>query len=329
MTHEQLNEILARQFGYNQAFIDRLNGQVDRDIVNRLKQSLTNVQGQLANMYAEHGSDVTLAEMSKYDRLAKLEAAINAELRALGVDTNKLTESAIKSNFAESYYGAGFAYESSLRTGLTFTQLPSDVIRAAVLNPYDKIGWKTRNQKNIAQLSTWIQEAVTEGLIQGYGYNKTKKIFGERFAGYTNNIQRIVNTETHRAATMGRNLAFDRAQKAGERLGIVLVHVWDATLDGKTRPEHGFLDGQEADENGEWTFSDGIKTKGPGLSGVAYHDINCRCAERGQVSDRTPGTRIDNITGERIKHTTYDEWAKDKDVPYNKYRDRFNGNIKI
>ena len=83
MTHEQLNEILAKQFGYNQAFIDRLNGHIDRRMIARMKDSLKNVQSQLANMYAEHGGDVTLAEMAKYDRLAKMENEIRAPFDGL------------------------------------------------------------------------------------------------------------------------------------------------------------------------------------------------------------------------------------------------------
>lgn len=63
--------------------------------------------------------------------------------------------------------------------------------------------------------------------------------------------------------------------------GVVSKVEWIATRDNRVRDDHLGLDGVETDiANGQtqWTFADGVTTRGPGLSGVAHQDINCRCA---------------------------------------------------
>ena len=39
---------------------------------------------------------------------------------------------------------------------------------------------------------------------------------------------------------------------------IELSKIWNATLDLKTRPNHGAMDGVKADENDEWFVYDSI-----------------------------------------------------------------------
>lgn len=84
----------------------------------------------------------------------------------------------------------------------------------------------------------------------------------------------IARTETVRAQSEGTAARYQEA----EAVGVQLEQEWLSARDGATRPEHRALDGARAPVGGTWTFSDGTRTRGPGLSGAAQHDANCRCA---------------------------------------------------
>ena len=84
----------------------------------------------------------------------------------------------------------------------------------------------------------------------------------------------IARTETISAYSEASTQAYIQS-------GVVSKVVWIATRDNRVRDDHLGLDGVESDiANGatRWTFADGVETRGPGLSGTAHQDINCRCA---------------------------------------------------
>jgi len=308
------NKYMAEVFGYSQKFIDRLNGNVERAVARRLKQSLKNVQQQLANMYASMGDQVTFSEMNKYNRLAQIEASIADELKQMGIETTRTINGGIDDSFKETYYNGGYAFENGMGTKLGFTEIPTDAVKAALINPYDKIGWKTRSLEHFAALTVKIRGAVTEGLVQGYGYNKTAKIFAEKFANTTNSLIKIVQTETHRATELANLTSTDKAKAAAERLGLILKREWRATLDGKTRDQHARLDGQIEDDEGYFQI-DGMRGIAPGNFGIASMDISCRCSTVTQLDGETPAKRWDNVEKKRIPYQTYEEWAKTKNIP--------------
>jgi len=308
------NKYMAEVFGYSQKFIDRLNGNVEKAVARRLKQSLKNVQQQLANMYASMGDQVTFAEMNKYNRLAQIEASIADELKQMGIETTRTINGGIDDSFKETYYNGGYAFENGIGTKLGFTEIPTDAVKAALINPYDKIGWKTRSLEHVAALTVKIRGAVTEGLVQGYGYNKTAKIFAEKFANTANSLIKIVQTETHRATELANLTSTDKAKAAAGRLGLILKRGWRATLDGKTRDQHARLDGQIEDEEGYFTI-DGMRGIAPGNFGIASMDVSCRCSTVTQLDGETPAKRWDNVEKKRIPYQTYKEWAKGKNIP--------------
>jgi hypothetical protein len=98
-----------------------------------------------------------------------------------------------------------------------------------------------------------------------------------------NKTIRIVRTEGHGTQSVGRKLAVDNIEGAADRLGVKIKRVWVATNDDRTRDSHLAMDGKEADDDGLFTFPSGVRTEGPGMSGVAEEDINCRCTVRVEV----------------------------------------------
>ncbi len=100
----------------------------------------------------------------------------------------------------------------------------------------------------------------------------------------------IARTEGMRALNAGHQRAYDEAEKNGIGLSIM----WDATLDSRTRPSHGALDGKYKNEehNGWYVAELGRYVSGPGQSGVASFDINCRCRTHAHIKGFPPLRKI-------------------------------------
>ena len=132
---------------------------------------------------------------------------------------------------------------------------------------YDSLGIDIKELKQV------VRTEVSRGLSQAYSYEKMATLI-KRASGnsYTNSV-RIARTEGHRIT----NEATYNAQMKAKSKGAQIMKQWDATLDGKTRPEHQYLDGQIVDVDKPFKDSDGNETMYPGGFGIARLDINCRC----------------------------------------------------
>ena len=89
----------------------------------------------------------------------------------------------------------------------------------------------------------------------------------------------IARTETVRAQSLGTDARYTQAQAEG----VELEQEWLSARDSNVRHDHRAIDGQRVKIGAMWTFPSGISTPGPGCSGRAEEDINCRCAKRAIV----------------------------------------------
>lgn len=287
------------------------------NLLQQMKASYEEVQGLLKKMFERYGPEVSYKDMTQYQRLKNLEAQIDIEIRKLDKRFKKSITSAIEDAFQTAYYRSGFAFESSLGIKMGFTLLNQKVIEAAILNPMDRIRWIDRATEHGKWLNQKIKSEITQALIQGNGYANTAAKLGrdetllaavkEYFGNTSGKLVRVVQTETHRAHTMGRLEADKRIRSAAEKIGFETEKTWLATLDGKTRDEHQRLDGQIADEKGLFEI-DGYVAEGPGLFGVAAMDINCRCDAITTVKGFTLEMRKDNVSKGLVKFQNYEDW---------------------
>jgi hypothetical protein len=126
--------------------------------------------------------------------------------------------------------------------------------------------------------------------------------------------------------------------KAAKDEGADIVKQWDATFDGKTRPEHRFLDGQIREIDEPFTDSQGRQAQAPHKFGVASMDINCRCivVERARwaVEGEEIPNKVDNETGDLVEADDYKEWKEKaqkqlnekKENEFNKRKDELEEN---
>lgn len=121
-----------------------------------------------------------------------------------------------------------------------------------------------------------VEAAVNRGLAEGLSVGELQASVKRLPEMSTARALTVARTESARVVTEGSNAAMQAAQAAGARV----TRRWVSARDAATRPSHRALEGKEVAVGQAWTFPDGTATQGPGLSGVAGEDINCRCAVR-------------------------------------------------
>jgi len=194
-------------------------------------------------------------------------------------------------------------------------------VEAAVKGTYDTFA-KSRNLA-VAQAKAvrLIRREISLATIRGDNYEKLASRIGKAIGcnvvggkvrygrcGAAAWSMEVARTEGQRVLVEGQTAAYDRARE----LGCDIEIVWDATLDARTRPAHGALDGKVQDdpEKGWWVESLGKYVSAPLHSGVAAFDVNCRCRKRAQVKGFPPDERY--VRGDGVvPYQTYQEW-KDK-----------------
>ena len=127
--------------------------------------------------------------------------------------------------------------------------------------------------KDVKLLNKQIAGEISRGIASGQGYMEITRNIANYANIPKNRAMTIARTESHRIQCKA---TLDAQHKAKEK-GADVLKMWDAALDGDTRPSHRKLDGQirELDEPFE---VDGHKAMHPSGFGRPKEDINCRCA---------------------------------------------------
>lgn len=255
----------------------------ERDLIKAYGSTLKDIKQMIADMFEKYGDQVTYKDMVAYQRLTNLELSIAKHIKTLTGKGKRTVEKAFRDIVSESFTATGTAISKSLEVTVGFGVMNEEVIKTAILNPMQRITWSDALQENSAKYLSQIKTELSQGLIKGEGYAKIAKRLEKSTEMSANKTIRIVRTEGHRAQSVGRKLAVDKVEGAADRLGIKVKRVWVATSDDRTRDSHKAMDGKEADDDGLFTLPSGVRTEGPGMSGVAEEDINCRCTVRVEV----------------------------------------------
>lgn len=255
----------------------------EKDLIKAYSSALKDIKQMIAEMFEKYGDQVTYKDMVAYQRLTNLELSIAKQIKTLTGKGKRTVEKAFRDIVSESFTATGTAISKSLEVTVGFGVMNEEVIKTAILNPMQRITWSDALQENSAKYLSQIKTELSQGLIKGEGYAKIAKRLEKSTEMSANKTIRIVRTEGHRAQSVGRKLAVDNVEGAADRLGIKIKRVWVATSDDRTRDSHKAMDGKEADDDGLFTLPSGVRTEGPGMTGVAEEDINCRCTVRVEV----------------------------------------------
>lgn len=168
-------------------------------------------------------------------------------------------------------------------------------------------------KKDKAWNRTQIANAVTHGVIQGESIPQIAK----RIAKETASTNMKAMTRYARTAMTGaQNAGRLEAMHDAEDMGIEVLKLWIATLDGHTRDAHARLDGQTAKPNEPFVNQFG-EIDYPGDPFAAPANVyNCRCTLGWEYPKykgiSTGARRYDNEAHTEIEDMTYAEWKAAK-----------------
>lgn len=170
-------------------------------------------------------------------------------------------------------------------------------IRRAVENPVYGLTLKDTLEKNRRDIIYSIKQTVGVGLMNGDRYTTMARRIAKQVDGDYKKAIRIARTEAHRTREGGNRdaaTAVDTELRHGTS-GLRMVKTWRTMKDERVRPQrrrkgkkgwstrmgsgpnHMLLDGQTVLADQPFDLGGGVTADAPGLSGVAGHDINCRC----------------------------------------------------
>lgn len=283
----------------------------------------------------------------QYDRNIKLKKEISAIYTKYDLKAQGLTADSGAVAMANNYYRQFFSLQWT--APISFSVLPDNLIEYAVTGQRE--AWKklTATQKDkYLSSGIWpssatltelfasnrkaailaIQRQINAGMMAGDGYAKiaarVKDVIGRVSKDGTTKGQfakalRIVRTEGNRLLNEG---AYSSTLE-GVSQGIKITRMWDASLDGRTRPAHGRADGQKVAYDKPFTVA-GDKLMYPGDSaGKVGNIVNCRGTTVDLVDDWMPEARrgFNPVTGKNdvFDYKDFNQWAEDNNLTRNKY----------
>ena len=233
-------------------------------------------------------------------------------------NTNKIAASVINGYLPEVYainhnYGT-YEVEHGAKVNTQYTLYDRQTVERLMRDEPDLLPMKAK--VNVPKDLIWnkknINSAVTQGILQGEPIDK----ISQRLAATVTDMShtsavRSARTMTTSAENGGRVDSYKRA----ESMGISMVQVWLATLDGRTRHEHRQLDGQKRPV-GEPFEVDGYKIDFPAdPKAEPFLVYNCRCTLIAQVKgvnlDLSDVTQRDSKLGAM----SYEQWKEEKKKP--------------
>lgn len=221
----------------------------------------------------------------------------NVNKIAAGMVRGELNEVfAINANYSE------YLIENGMRMNYGFTLYDRDTVANLVMNDPDIIPWKP--DVDVPADLRWNRQMVTSHITQGILQGESIPHLSKRLLKTVNNDKvaavRTARTAVTSAQNAGRQAVYDKAKS----MGLKLQKEWLATLDGRTRHDHGMADGQRVPLDGKFTVG-GYKMKYPGdMSAPGWLVYNCRCTT---ITVEPP-----HITKGEEPRKTYSEWVKEK-----------------
>lgn len=275
----------------------------EREIRKLYQAMLKDLQQFVSDVYVRYAQNdrLTFAELQAagYDArfLEEIEQRLNIatpraarELRTLVEQTYSAAWAGMIEGVANSSGDLGAAFADSVA-------ITPEQIKRAVENPVYGLTLKDTLEKHRKDIIYSIKQTVGIGLMNGDRYTTMARRIAKQVDGDYKKAIRIARTEAHRTREGGNRdaaVAVDTELRHGTT-GLRMVKTWRTMKDERVRPQrrrkgkkgwstrmgsgpnHMVLDGQTVLADQPFDLGGGVTADAPGSSGVAGHDINCRC----------------------------------------------------
>lgn len=280
-------------------------------------------------------------------RLEALNADIDQRLKLVINDQQAVIKDGFIKEWNDSYLNTAFNIEKEVNLNASliqgnydvsvgFRQLNDGYLRSVFNAPIGGQTFTDRMLRDRLLLQGQVKQAVSQAIVEGLSVNDLKdrlKAIDAVFETNRNKALLTAQQELTTAYSYGQRDAIDTAMDNG----VEGEHIWSATLDGKTRPDHAREDGQKRDEEtGLFTLADGSTIESPRIIGTGTAGLKqimrCRCRMLFLPFGIKPTKRLAKLedgTWEEVNgDMTWEEWAKtqegkatiEEEVAYRKAR---------
>ena len=245
-----------------------------KTLTKNYKRTLEELRTTIRKLYDSYEIEgkLTLNEMSKYDRLQKLDNNIKTSLTKLYSENSALTKATLI-NICE------------ITRDITIDTIQAKTVKslipikktldidATVNEKMAGLHWSERMGHHRNDVIYSVQKTLKEGLAQGSTYKQMSDRLKDELGGNVVKPMRIIRTEGARvyASTQQQSL------NAIANTGLKMMKKWVSARDERVRDMHYKMDGVTIPYEDDFVLPDGVVTKMPHLTGYARHDIHCRC----------------------------------------------------
>lgn len=280
----------------------------EKEIRNLYKSLLNDLKADLGKLYANNANDDGVIDFSRLrtnGRYAKFLELAQDRLDGVSPAVRKEIRTVVQDTYKEMYNGMVDAVKKATDSEDLAKSLDSiravtpETVKQAVQNPISGLTLNETLEKNRQAVIYDIKQTITTGLVVGDHVSTMSKKLTEKVDMDYRKATRIVRTETHRVREAGANDAAVEINDILEKsphVDVFLVKIWRTKQDKAVRPQtryktkkgwkfsynrrganHMKMEGQTVKVNEKFDLGGGVTADCPGSSGVAAHDINCRC----------------------------------------------------
>ena len=311
--NKQEKEVIQAQLDSEKAILEKLERQYKQalnDIISKTKI----IQADIDMLQASGASDdktLSMVRSKVYQKQYQeaLKKQIEGILDKLHSDEFSTIQAYLNGCYEDGYLGTLYDISSQGEGIPIMTSLDQNaIVKAVQLDSKISGGLYKSLGVDVAGLKKSIKAEISRGIASSLPYSDIARNITNVSNAPRSRAKTIVRTEGHR---IQQQSAEDARQSAKDR-GFDVVRVWDATLDGKTRPSHRNVDGEICELDGK--FSNGLRYPGD-PSGTAAEVVNCRCVALTKERWDAEGgfLKRDNFTGEIVSFDSpadYQEYKK-------------------
>lgn len=284
----------------------------EKEIRKLYKSMLKDLQTFMSETYVQYAQEDKLTfamlQSAGYNArfLEEIEQRLNIATPRAAQKLTELVEETYKAAYESMVDGVAKASGGLDAAFAESIAITPEQVKAAVENPVSGLTLKDTLEKNRREIIYGIKQTVGVGLMNGDRYTTMAKRIAKHVDGDYTKAIRIARTETHRVREAGNHDAavYVDAELQKGTTGMRMVKTWKTMQDERVRPQrrrkgkkgwstrmgkganHMILNEQTVLEDEPFDLKDGNKAMMPGSSGVAGHDINCRCyASRKMMTD--------------------------------------------
>lgn len=253
---------------------ERMSKMGEKTIAKNYKKTLDELRITMARMYKDYeiNGQLTFAEMSKYNRLQKLDKEVYHLITGLYKSNSTAIRGTLKGIVEDTYKGSISIVNNELENKIRAIIKPIDVTKT-INQEMAGLKWTERMGKHRIDAIYEVQKEIKYGLTKGDTYGTMSNRLKDALETDMGKANRIVRTEGHRCHSQAKEESFETIAKAG----VKFKEQWISSKDERVRSYHQELDGVIIERGEMFHSPSGAIGPGPGLMGNAADDIHCRC----------------------------------------------------